>query len=292
MNKLLAIVGPTATGKTALAAHLAKKFNGELVSADSRQIYKYMDIGTGKEIEKYGRILGYDLVLPDEEFSVSQYIDFARAAISQIYLKNKLPILVGGTGFYISGVIDGVETANIPKNKQLRSALEGLSVKSLQEKLKKLNLKKFNSLNASDVNNPRRLIRAIEVALSGRKPERQNINYDVLFIGLKLPKEELEKRIKKRVDERIKMGFEKEVEFLKEKGFFKYAPMKTLGYKDWPDVDKWKKEECKYAKRQMVWFKKDARIHWFDLASPKLRGAGVYKEVENYVRRWHNLTNA
>src|SRR5579859_7186521 len=127
MKKLLVVCGPTSTGKTKLALSLAKEFNGTLISADSRQVYKYMDIGTGKGEEK---VLGYDLVNPNEEFSVSQYVNFANKEIQNIYKEGKLPILVGGTGLYIKSITDGIETADVPPNEKLREELSKKVLKS------------------------------------------------------------------------------------------------------------------------------------------------------------------
>lgn len=283
MKKLLVVCGPTATGKTEIAMRLAKIFSGELVSADSRQVYKYMDIGTGKDRPKGATIYGYDLVDPDEEFSVSQYVNFADNAIEKIYSKNKLPILVGGTGLYIKAVVDGIETANVPRNEKLREELTLKSASELAEILKKLDIKKFNLLNDSDNKNPRRLIRAIEVAKSRTKFKNSIRHRDCLFIGLTLPGDLLAKKIMARVDNRVKIGFGKEVQFLKKKGLFEYVPTQTLGYKDWPDVEKWKNEEIKYAKRQKTWFKKDERINWFNVSE-----SDSTEKIEKLVRKWHN----
>lgn len=286
MNKLLVICGPTATGKTKLAFDLAKKFNGIPISADSRQVYKFMDIGTGKE----GQMLGYDLVNPDEEFSVSKYLDFANNAIKKIYGENKLPILVGGTGLYIKAVINGIETANIPPDKKIREKYNNKSVKELFEVLSKLNPKKANSMNDSDKKNPRRLVRAIEITTqmtNYKWPMANKKNYDSLIIGLTIPLEALETKISKRVDDRINAGFETEVKFLKENGYWNGAPSRTLGYKDWPDIDKWKLEELKYAKRQLTWFKKEKRINWFDVTSNSYKD-----EVENLISKWYSQGDA
>lgn len=284
MKKLLVICGPTATGKTALAVYLSKAFNCEILSADSRQVYKYMDIGTGKDKPEGITVHGYDLATPDEEFNVSEYIDFAHKVINKAHSENKLAILVGGTGFYIRGVVDGIQTANVPKNEELRKELGNLSVYELQERLKVLDIDKFNSFNQSDINNPRRLIRAVEVAQWAKtngSSKQLKKDYDVLFIGLMLSKEKLEERIRNRVVERIKQGFEKELELLKEKGYFK-AIEKTIGYKDWPDVEKWKREEIKYAKRQMTWFKRDSRINWFDVSD-----VSYLMKIEKLVQKWY-----
>ena len=282
--KLLVICGPTATGKTQLVLQLAKKLDGILVSADSRQVYKYMDIGTGKDVKN---ILGYNLVNPNEESSVSQYSRFASQKIQEIQGKNKLPILVGGTGLYIKAVIDNIATINVAPDKNLREKLHNKTIDELYEILVKINSEKAKLMNESDRKNSRRLVRAIEIVNSNLKNVADKPEYDVLMIGLMADKKDLKERIEKRVEERIRMGFEKEVDFLKENGFWNGAPQKTLGYKDWPDIEKWKTEEFKYAKRQMTWFKKEKRINWFDIASKAYE-----KEVEKLAQRWYAQADA
>lgn len=284
MNKLIVICGPTATGKTKFGFQLAKEFNGILISADSRQVYKHMDIGTGKGNEK---VLGYDLVNPNEEFSVSAYVDFAQKTIENIYKENKLPILVGGTGLYIKAITDGIETAHVPPDEKLREELAKKSVDELFKLLEEVSYKKAILMNESDRKNPRRLVRAIEIANSNLKSKISKPDYDILFVGLTAPLFELKERIEKRVAERIKMGFQEEIEFLKKNGFWEGAPQSTLGYREWPDINKWKLEEFKYVKRQMTWFKKDSRIKWFNVND------SVYKnEVENWVRKWYSQSDA
>ncbi len=280
-QKLLVICGPTATGKTKLGNFLSKRFNGELISADSRMVYKYMDIGTGKDKSKYGNIMGYDLVNPNEEFSVSHYLKFAEKEIKRINDQKKLPILIGGTGLYIKAVTDGIETVNIPRNLELRKTLENKNANELFEILEKTNSKRAISMNESDKNNPRRLIRAIEITSTSPSNLVKKPNYDVLMIGLTASLEELRERIDKRVDERINSGFEKEINFLKENKFWE-VPSKTLGYKDWPDIEKWKVEEFKYAKRQITWFKKNKDIIWINIISPNFE-----QKVEKLTQKWY-----
>jgi tRNA dimethylallyltransferase len=303
MKKLLVVCGPTATGKTALGIRLAKKFNGEIISADSRQVYKDMDIGTGKEWGEGVKIYGYDLVDPKEDFSISQFLKFAGKTLKEIYKKGKLPILVGGTGFYIKGITDGFPTVDIPRNDSLRERLEQKTVEDLYESLSQTAAVKAGSLNASDRKNPRRLMRAIEVAqylLDHPLPASKFAaeDHDIFFVGLGSDKQTLFDRIEKRVDERVKMGMKAEIDGLLARGVTWHdQSMFSLGYRQYRDfyegdvdeehvVSEWKKEERKYAVRQMVWFKKDKRIRWFDIGE-----AGYQKKVENMIEKWHNNGN-
>lgn len=318
MKKLLVVCGPTATGKTSLGLELAKKFNGEIISADSRQVYRGMDIGTGKDLEEGStyrvikndlgyyemdgiRIFGYDLVDPKEDFSISQYLKFAGKAIKEIYAKNKLPIIVGGTGFYIRGIVDGIPTVDVPRNDDLREKLETKSAGELFESLSLIDPLKAGNLNSSDKKNPRRLIRAIEVAqyLIDHKISEDQLTEvekkDVLFIGLMASKEYIQKKIERRVDKRFLEGMKKEIEALLARGVdWNDQSMYSLGYRQYRDyfegevdeeqvVSEWEREEVKYAGRQMVWFKKDPRINWFDISESDYR-----KKVENLVEKWHN----
>lgn len=320
MNKLLVICGPTSTGKTTLAIKLAKKFNGELISADSRQVYRGMDIGTGKDLpkgakiklpwfQKYGyyeisgaKIWGYDLADPRHEFNVAQYIKFAERIISDIFKRGKFPILVGGTGLYMKGVIDGIATASIPKNNLLRKNLEGGTAEELFEKLAQMDSFKAGQMNASDKKNPRRLIRAIEVAMwkinnikKEKENEKKKKDFDVFIIGLVAPEKFLSERIKLRVAGRVAAGIKKEVEsLLKNHVSWKMQSMSSMGYGEWKDyfdnkkteaevIKDWEGEEKKYVKRQMVWFKKDKRIHWFDITT-----SGYPKNVEKSVEKWYS----
>ncbi len=287
-KKLLVVCGPTATGKTSLGFLLAKKFNGEVVSADSRQVYKHMDIGTGKDWDKDIKIWGYDLVYPTENFSVAEYFKSMKLIVSDIWRRNKLPIIVGGTGFYIKSLIDGIATVDIPKNKNLRASLEKFSVAELFNKLAILDGTKAASLNSSDKKNSRRLIRAIEIAVwdtqhgtqkqvvEKRKKVLDN-NVNLLMIGLSTSNRDILDNIENRVDKRINEGFILEVENLLKSGVsWKHQSMKSIGYREseafFKDgltyeefIGQWVNNEMKYARRQITWFKKDKRINWFDI---------------------------
>ena len=301
-NKLLVICGQTGTGKTSLAIYLAKKFDGELISADSRQVYKGLDIGTGKdlkEIEKSKiKIWGYDLIEPKKNFSVGNYIRFAQKVINDIQKRDKLPILVGGTGLFTKGVTDGIPTAFVPRNLKLRKNLEEKDVNELFEILAQLDPIKAGSLNRSDKFNPRRLIRGIEVAAWSleRKAPRlfKKPKYELLEIGLQTSQDNLSQKIEKRVDKRIKGGVEEEIKDLISSGIsWDSQSMTSLGYRQWRGyfeskitkgevIDNWKKEELRYAKRQLTWFKKDVRINWFDSSKKNF-----IKNVEKLVKKWY-----
>jgi len=324
MEKLLVICGPTSTGKTTLALKLAEKFNGELISADSRQVYKGMDIGTGKDLprgskikylwfNKYGyydvdgvKIWGYDLADPRHEFSVAQYIKFAGRIIPDIIKRGKLPILVGGTGLYIKAVTDGIATASIPKNNLLRKNLEGTSASELFEKLAQMDSFKAGEMNSSDKKNPRRLIRAIEVAMwkinnaeKERQLEKKKKDLNILMIGLNAPDKFIADRIKLRVDQRIKRGVKDEVsKLIKNHVGWEMPSMTSMGYGEWRDffegevpedqvVTEWERSERAYAKRQIVWFKKDNRIVWFDIT-----GTHYPNNVEESVKKWYHNGDA
>lgn len=302
-NRLLVICGQTGTGKTSLAIYLAKKFNGELISADSRQVYKGLDIGTGKDLKEIARtkikIWGYDLVEPKKNFSVGNYIRFAQKVILDIQKRGKLPILVGGTGLFIKGVIDGIPTAFVPRNLKLRKNLEEKDVNELFEILAQMDPIKAGSLNRSDKLNPRRLIRGIEVAvwkLEGNPPKLfKKPKYDLLEIGLQASLDNLSEKIEKRVDKRIKDGVEEEIKKLISSGIsWDSQAMASLGYRQWRDyfddkinkqtvIDNWKKEELRYAKRQLTWFRKDPRVDWYDSSKKNFT-----ESVEKLVKKWYS----
>lgn len=272
MNKLLVICGPTATGKTALAAELARKFNGELISADSRQVYRGMDIGTGKDRPDVP-IWMYDVAAPNQEFSVSHWVKLAKPIIADIIKRNKLPIVVGGTGLYINALINPFETIDIPPNKALRKKLQALTVAELQKMVKR------SDMNDSDWQNPRRLIRKIEIAREKHIPKKQDRHYDSLVIGLRAPLPALFERIDRRVYSRITAGMKDEIGRLR--NYSRDLPsMSAFGYKD---MSTWKQDEHAYARRQMTWFRKQSDVHWFDITRKRFS-----QEIVSLVRTWYN----
>lgn len=240
--KAIVIFGPTVTGKTSLAIKLAKKFNGEIISADSRQVYKNLDIGTGKvsfdsKTEKHDnywivegvKIHGFDIALPGQSFSVANFLDFTTKAIKNIEKQNKIPIIAGGTGFYIKSLLYGIDSIGISANQKLRKSLEKEKAEELYKKLEILNPTRAQSMNASDRANPRRLIRAIEIASHKSTFNKPTINYqplvltkegstiNYLIIGLTAPNNYLYQKADKWLNLRIKKGLFEEVKSLLEK---------------------------------------------------------------------------
>ncbi|MDP1538598.1 MAG: tRNA (adenosine(37)-N6)-dimethylallyltransferase MiaA, partial [bacterium] len=235
VKKLIVILGPTSSGKSELAVKLAKKlapyrnevsgagFNGvEIISADSRQVYQGMDIGTGKVTKKEMRGIPHyllDVASPKRRFTVVQYRKLAIIAINKIFKKGKVPILCGGTGFYIQAVVDGIIIPKVKPDWKLREKLEKKTTKELFNKLKKLDPKRIKTI---DKNNRRRLIRALEIVMKTKKPvpafKINPLPYPVLMLGIKKEKEELKKLINKRLLRRLKNGMVEEVKKLHKSG--------------------------------------------------------------------------
>ncbi|MHB0978108.1 MAG: tRNA (adenosine(37)-N6)-dimethylallyltransferase MiaA [Minisyncoccota bacterium] len=277
--KVLVILGPTASGKSDLAVRLAKKLKGEVISADSRQVYKGLNIGTGKitkqEMEGIPHHL-LDVADPRKYFSVAEYKKLALLSLRYIETKKKLPIICGGTGFYIDTLIGKIDLPEVPPNKALRRKLEKLSV----EKLFKILLKK-DSRRAKEIDprNKVRIIRALEIVEKlGKVPEvnrkPQTKNYEYSFIGIKPSKEDLEKRIYKRILKRLN-GMIQEAKKLKSQKL-PYSRMEALGleYRYLARLlqNKITKQEFieqlysaikDYSKRQMTWFRRNKKIKWF-----------------------------
>jgi len=284
-KRLFVITGQTASGKTKLALKLKKQENGVLINCDSRQIYKHLDIITGKDIKD---ILLYDIVDPKYYFSSFDYAQTAIQQIKKVINDNKTPIIVGGTYLYIKHLLYNIETENIKPDWKLRKQLNKYLLKDLQNKLKEINIKLFNNLNQSDRNNPRRLIRKIEIAKYEKaiklnkegsftyKPFFKNIKIE--FIGLRFKKkQDLVSAIEKRVEKRLKQGAIKEVKELLNKGYSNKDPgIQTIGYKQIIEylkgnisktnaIEQWILKEIQYAKRQYTFMKKDKNIKWKDI---------------------------
>jgi len=310
-NKLLVIIGPTASGKTSLAVKLSKKVYGEIISADSRQIYKGMDIGTGKDvspkdIEKKkkagGKIWGLDLVEPNQKFSAGNWVSFAKEVIKNIQKRKKLPIIVGGTLFWIKTLIEGADSLGIAPDWELREKLNNLKTTDLKKILKEENLQRFKKMNQSDKNNPRRLIRAIEVARASEDVKSlKPIQGDFFIISLQASNDFIYNKIDKRVKKRLKQGVKQEIEELLTKGYnFKNSVLgSTLAYQEWDGffkgdlteseaVEKWKFAEHAYARRQKTFLKKFLK----KIKIPKKNIYTVniekdfYKKLERKVKKW------
>lgn len=277
-KKLIVILGPTASGKSGIAVKLAKKFNGEIVSADSRQIYRGLDIGTAKPTRKMMEIVKHHLInikKPNQIYTVWQYKKEAIEKINKIIKKGKAPFLVGGTGLYIKVVVDNLEIPQVTPDWELRKRLElKIKAKGLKQLYNELIKIDPEAAYIIDPNNPRRIIRALEVAIKTKKPFSQQRKrgkplFEVLEIGLGLNKE----RIEKRVDKMIKAGLVKEVKNLIKIYDKNLSTFDAIGYREIIDylvgnislpeaIERIKKNTWRYAKRQMTWFKKDKRIKW------------------------------
>ncbi len=335
MKKLLVILGPTATGKTDLAIKLAKKFNGEIVSCDSRQVYKGLDIGTGKlssgrwkmedgrwkkrkgfwEIDGI-KIWIYDVADPRKQYTVADYVKEAERVIREIKEMGKLPIIVGGTGLYLKAILEGLPNLSIPVDQVLRKKLKKLSKEKLQEKLQEVNPDKWKSLNESDRENPRRLVRAIELSVlnheGGSSPAspvqddklrlgivRSLSNMHVLKIGLIAPREVLYRRVDEGVVTRIQQGMVTEAERLHKNGL-SLKRMRQLGLEygvlaDYLDGSISSKEQLitnlqnrihGYVRRQLTWFKKEKDVFWFDITSKNFSA-----DVEKKILKWYDPGN-
>ncbi len=290
----LTIYGPTSTGKTNLAIKLAKKLNGEIISADSRQVYKNLDIGSGKvsfdsKVEKHKnfwlvdgvKINGFDLKDPGEQFTAFDFVEFANRSINKITQQGKLPIVVGGSAFYIKTLVDGIKSFGIPKDKNLRNKLEKMSREELYEILLKLDENRALSMNDSDEKNPRRLIRAIEINQSENKGTTHyplpTTHYQL--IGLTAPNSFLFKKIDKWLLERLENGLEEEVSnliknnvdptWLESLGLeYRWITRILLGKIDKETgVQRLRGDIHNYAKRQKTWFKKFNDIKIVDVSS-------------------------
>ncbi len=300
LKKLIVILGPSSSGKTALSIKLAKKFNGEVVSADSRQVYKGMDIGTGKitkeEMQGVPHYL-LDVVSPKIRFDVAQYKKLADKAIEKIFKKNKVPFLVGGTGFYIQALVDNINIPEVKPDWKLRKKLEKKPVSDLYKMLGKLDPERALTI---DKNNPRRLIRALEIVLKSKRPvvalSQNKPNFEALFLGVKKGKKELKNLIKKRLLKRLEAGMIDEIKKLHKSGVswerleefgleYRFVAQYLQGKLEYDEmVSRLQKEIEHYAKRQMTWFKRhpapeQARYG----ASKRIRWVRNYKEAEYFI---------
>ncbi len=310
MKRAVVIYGPTATGKTDLALQIAKKYQGELISADSRQVYKDLDIGTGKispksdviKHQKYWivdnvKINGFDLVPPGQMFSVAEFLKFASGKMSQIRRSKKLPIVVGGTGFYIKSLIEGLDSLGISPDLKLRKQLENLSVTSLYQKLLQINKKRAKTMNKSDRANPRRLIRAIEIGMNDKYQVHNKykiLNAKSLLIGLTAPNSYLYKRADNWLEKRLDNGLIEEIQSLVKKGInsdwleslgleYRWLTRFILGKIGFEKaLERLRGDVHSFIRRQKTYFKKFDQIKLFDISKSDWQS-----KLEKTVKYWY-----
>ncbi|OGN03003.1 MAG: tRNA (adenosine(37)-N6)-dimethylallyltransferase MiaA [Candidatus Yanofskybacteria bacterium RIFCSPHIGHO2_01_FULL_43_42] len=329
-TKVIVIVGPTASGKSDLAIKIAKRFGGEIISADSRQVYRGMDIGTGKVARdatfpvpsskvksKKLKVLSskdfyskgvkhylIDIASPKKQFTADDFKKLGEKAIKEVLTKNKIPIIVGGTGFYIDVLLERMAVAEVPPNKKLRAQFDKLTVEHLFKMLKKLDPWRAKTI---DSKNKRRLIRALEIVISTGKPVTNskfkilNSKFNILWLGLNPDKEKLTEKIKKRLDTRLKQGMIEEVAQLHKQGIswkrlddfgLEYrwisrwlrnnpqSVMRNAQFLNSQEFENLLRDIIKYSKRQMTWFKRNPEIYWINPP------AGGQKNAEKLLVRF------
>ncbi len=290
-NKILVIVGPTAVGKTYVSIELAKKFNTEIISADSMQVYKYMDIGTAKVTEEEACGIKHhmlDLVYPNEEFSVSEFQKIAEKHIDNLIDNDKLPIVIGGSGLYVNSLLYDLDFGKVKSDEKVKKYYTDFYNEHGTEKLHEL-LVNVDSEAAAKIhkNNIKRVIRALEVChITGKKFSEMNTDirkpsekYNCIIIGLEMDRDILYQRINKRVDIMVENGLIEEVKSLLDKGYDRnLVSLQGIGYKEIIDylegkttkqdaINILKTNTRRFAKRQFTWFKADSNIKWFDLTN-------------------------
>ncbi|MBP9669419.1 MAG: tRNA (adenosine(37)-N6)-dimethylallyltransferase MiaA [Candidatus Pacebacteria bacterium] len=279
MSRVITIVGPTASGKTALAIALAKHLNGEIISADSRQVYRGLDLGTGKvTTEEMGGIPHHllDIAEPHSTYTAYDFARDARTVIDDIIARGKTPIIAGGTGFYIDTLLGRIQAAAVPKNAVLRESLAEKSPTELFSMLQERDAQRAAQMNESERQNKVRLIRALEIAAAGPivPDEPSSFPYSVVWLGIKPDMQRLREKIGVRLDERLAAGMIDEVRHLHEHGL-SYERMDELGleYRSIAQFLQGQISEAEmriqleqkiwqYAKRQMTYWRRNADIHW------------------------------
>ena len=301
LHPLIAIVGPTAVGKSALALELAQRFNGEVVNGDSRLVYRHMDIGTAKPSPGDHALVPHhlvDIIYPDEPYSLALYLSQARDAIADIHQRGKLPVLVGGTGQYIWGLLDGFSAPQVPPNSSLRAHLEAQAGDQGHDALWQ-RLQEIDPAAASriDPRNVRRVVRALEVYIETGIPfsqaqRRETPPYSSLIVGLTQERQRLYQRIDRRVDDMVEQGWPQEVSRLLDMGYSPELPsMSSLGYREMAAyvrgelpleeaAARIKTATHRFVRHQYAWFRlKDPRIQWLDVDAP----ADMARRAEDIV---------
>lgn len=293
--KVIVIVGPTASGKTALSIEIAKQFGGEIVSADSRQVYRGLDLGTGKVTPEEMQGVPHhllDLADPMEVYTAADFVRDARKAIADITSRRKLPIAVGGTFFYTDALLGRISTPEVTPDPELRAQLEEMNPESLFAALEKLDERRAAEI---DPHNKRRLIRALEIVKAlGTVPEQApELVYETLSVGIDIPKNELHENIHIRLIERMEKGLIDEVRELHRNGMT-YERMDELGLeyryisrhltgelREEKMLEELETKIKQFAKRQMTWLKRDKEIHWFRSADTEKIFATIKGFLEN-----------
>lgn len=289
-NKMITILGPTASGKTSLAAALAREIGAEIISADSRQVYRRMDIGTGKDLDDYDGVPYHliDIAEPGTKYNLFQYQHDFLKAYEDIRSRGVTPVLCGGTGLYIEAVLKGYQLAPVPENKQLRASLEGKTLAELTEMLQELKRQNGSVMhNKTDVDSAQRAIRAIEIeTFNGENPQvgAQIPPIESVIIGVDIDREERRRKISRRLKQRLDEGMVEEVKALLDSGIpaddliyygleYKFVTEYIIGKTTYEEM--YRSLEIaihQFAKRQMTWFRGMERrgftIHWIDAMLP------------------------
>lgn len=295
MERALFVLGPTGVGKSGFAIKLAKLFDGEIISADSVQVYKGLNIGSAKITADEMQGVAHhaiDILQPDQEFSVFEFVVLTKKLIAQINQKGKLPIVVGGTGLYVKALLDGYDFGGSGRNSQFREKLWAMDENQLFAMLQKVAPERAAQI---EVNDKKKLIRALEIVEFGSQPKSHGTNINFLAFALTMPRERLYEKINARVDEMVEQGLIKEVADLKAQGLTEQnQSMKAIGYKEvlWfldgkiqkqQMIDLIKQHTRNYAKRQMT-FIRGMKIPFFDVSEEQ--------KIIEYVRDWYdNSTN-
>lgn len=295
MERALFVLGPTGIGKSGFAIKLAKLFDGEIISADSVQVYKGLNIGSAKITTDEMQGVAHhaiDILQPDQEFSVFEFVVLTKKLIAQINQKGKLPIVVGGTGLYVKALLDGYDFGGSGRNSQFREKLWAMDENQLFAMLQKVAPERAAQI---EVNDKKKLIRALEIVEFGSQPKSHGTNINFLAFALTMPREGLYEKINARVDEMVEQGLIKEVADLKAQGLTEQnQSMKAIGYKEvlWfldgkiqkqQMIDLIKQHTRNYAKRQMTYLR-GMKIPLFDVSEEQ--------KIIEYVRDWYdNSTN-
>jgi len=302
LQKLAVLLGTNASGKSALGIRLAGRFGGEIISADSRQVYRGLDLGSGKITPEQARLVPHHLIDVAEVtgyYSLAEYQRAAYGAIDAVAAAGKLPFLVGGTGLYVSAIVEGYELVDVPPNEPLRAELENLSLEQLAGRLEKADPEAAGQI---DKKNSRRLIRALEIAAAGHTHSavRQRVpRYDCLQLGLSWPKEILEARIETRLRDRLAGGMIEEVAGLRRRGVAD-RQLEKLGL-EYRFITRYLRGDLgtledlrrqlgiairQFAKDQLTWFKRDRRIIWLETDKD------YFQEAGDRIQEWSNAKGA